>query len=91
MPEPAKQNRRHSHVAHTGPEAIAKFFSEMRQHRKGLKFDIETAFGQGEDSAVFGHVQWESEHLGRRVQMPFAVWAKVNKEGRVEYLQIVGE
>lgn len=63
----------------------------MQLHRKGLKFDVETSFGQGEDSAVFGHVQWESEHLGRRVQMPFAVWAKVNKEGKVEFLQIVGE
>ena len=64
----------------------------MRRHRAGLKFDVETSFSNGdEDVAVFGHVQWESAHLGRRVRMPFAVWAKVNGEGRVEFLQIVGE
>lgn len=64
----------------------------MRLHRSGLKFDVDHSFGSGgDDFAVFGHVQWESKHLGRRVQMPFAVWAKVNAEGRVEFMQIVGE
>ena len=63
----------------------------MRQHRAGLKFDVETSFANGEDVAVFGRVQWESAHLHRRIQMPFAVWAKVNGEGRVEFMQIVGE
>ena len=63
----------------------------MRQHRSGLKFDVETSFANGEDVAVFGRVQWESAHLHRRIQMPFAVWAKVDGRGRVEFMQIVGE
>jgi hypothetical protein len=69
----------------------------MRQHRQNLSFEIETSFASGEDVAVFGHVQWESGLLGRRVRMPFAVWAKVVRSGngdlgeRVEFMQIVGE
>lgn len=63
----------------------------MRRHRSGLKFDVETSFSQGEDVAVFGQVQYESKHLSRRVQLPFAVWGKVNGEGRVEFFQIVAE
>jgi hypothetical protein len=68
----------------------------MRQHRHGLSFDAETSFASGEDVAVFGHVQWESGLLGRRVRMPFAVWAKVVRSAdgggeRVEFMQIIGE
>jgi hypothetical protein len=66
----------------------------MREHRHGLLFDAETSFASGEDVAVFGHVQWESGLLGRRVRMPFAVWAKVTSgvDGeKVEFMQIVGE
>jgi len=29
--------------------------------------------------------------LDRRVRVPFAVWAKVDGRGRVEFMQIVGE
>ncbi|KAM0711610.1 hypothetical protein Q7P35_000977 [Cladosporium inversicolor] len=94
IPESKKHSRRHSSQAHTGPGAIAQTFADMRQHRSGLKFEIETSFTSGdggEDVAVFGHVQWESAHLRRRVRMPFAVWAKVKAQGRVEFMQIVGE
>jgi hypothetical protein len=73
----------------------------MRQHRAGLEFEVETSFASGssgegsenkpQDVAVFGQVQWQSEHLGRRVRVPFAVWAKVDGRGRVEFMQIVGE
>jgi hypothetical protein len=63
----------------------------MRRHRPGHKFFVETSFASREDVAVFGTVTWESAHLERRVQMPFAVWAKVDGIGRVEFIQIVGE
>jgi len=65
----------------------------MRQPRPGLDFEVETLFGDatGRDIAVFGQVQWQSAHLGRRVRLPFAVWAKVDGGGRVEFMQIVGE
>lgn len=71
----------------------------MRQHRRGLKFDVETNFGSGDrtgkggeqDVAVFGQVQWDSEEFGRRVQMPFAVWAKVDGGGRVGFMELIAE
>lgn len=67
----------------------------MRQYRRGLKFDVETSFASGaagsEDVAVFGRVQWDSEEFARRVQMPFAVWAKVNREGKVEFMELIAE
>ncbi|KAM0715656.1 hypothetical protein Q7P37_009154 [Cladosporium fusiforme] len=94
IPESQKRSRRHSNVAHTGAAALAETFTLMRQHRRGLKFDVETSFASGaggEDVAVFGRVQWESEEYARRVQMPFAVWAKVGREGRVEFMQLIAE
>jgi len=101
IPEPQTRARRHSSAAHTGAPAIAQTLAEMRQHRPGLAFDVETCFGGDDDAAatggkgrnvaVFGHVQWQSEHLDRRVRVPFAVWAKVDGRGRVEFMQIVGE
>lgn len=94
MPESEKRSRRHSSVAHTGAEAIAKTLKDMRQHRRELKFDVEKAFssgGEGEDVAVFGRARYESDELARRVQVPFAVWAKLSREGRVEFMELIGE
>lgn len=68
--------------------------NDMRRHRPGLKFDVETSFASGaggEDVAVFGHVQWDSEEYARRLRMPFAVWAKVNQEGKVEFMELIAE
>ena len=72
----------------TGPEAVYSTFSRVMAYWAEHAFEVEVAVGEGEDVAVFGHLKFRSTVMGKAVQSPFAVLAKV-QAGQVVFMQFM--
>lgn len=68
----------------TGPSAITETFINVGRYWSAEDFSVEAAFGAENNVAVFGHFTYRSKRLGKGVTSPFAVWCKMDGEGRVE-------
>jgi uncharacterized protein len=71
-----------------GVESLVKTFVDVGTFWRVDSFLVETAFGQGENVAVFGRFTYTSIVLSKSVTSPFAVFAKVHN-GRCTYLQFM--
>ena len=71
-----------------GPKSIVKTFVDVDRYWEKLSFDVEALFGTGEFAAMFGRFSYRSRMLGKVVNTPFALFARV-KEGRCFYLQFM--
>jgi uncharacterized protein len=71
-----------------GPESIVQTFVDVGRYWEKLSFESEALFGSGEHAAMFGKFSYRSRVLGKVVNTPFAVFAKV-RNGRCFYLQFM--
>jgi uncharacterized protein len=71
-----------------GPQSIVQTFVDVGRYWTVLSFEVEAVFGSGEYAAAFGRFRYRSAVMGKIVNSPFAVFAKV-KDGRCYYLQFM--
>jgi uncharacterized protein len=71
-----------------GVESLVKTFVDVGKCWRVGSFSIESAFGQGENVAVFGRFTYTSTVMSKSVTSPFAVFAKV-RSGRCTYMQFM--
>jgi uncharacterized protein len=71
-----------------GVESLVKTFVDVGRFWRVDSFSVETAFGQGENVAVFGRFTYTSTVMAKSVTSPFAVFAKV-RGGRCTYMQFM--
>jgi ketosteroid isomerase-like protein len=71
-----------------GPEGVFSTFARVAQYWHVDAFDIEVSLCEGEHVAVFGHVKFRSTVMGKAVQSPFAVLARV-KDGQIAFMQFM--
>ena len=71
-----------------GPEAILGTYTRVAECWESENFQVEAAFGAGENVAVFGRFTYRSKTLGKSVTSPFSIFAKVN-DGQVTYMQFM--
>ncbi len=73
---------------HAGPASIVQTFVDVDRYWEKLAFETDALFGAGEHAAMFGRFSYRSRVLSKRVDSPFAVFAKV-RDGRCHYLQFM--
>ena len=71
-----------------GPEGVFSTFSRVAQYWHADSFDIDVALAEGEHVAVFGHVKFRSTVMGKAVQSPFSVLARVRGE-QIVFMQFM--
>lgn len=71
---------------YTGPEAIVNTFIRVQHYWDKHNIQIDTAFGDGENVALFGRMDYRSTVLGKSVVSPMAIYARV-KDGKITYMQ----
>lgn len=69
-----------------GPAAILKTFQDVNTFWKIEDLKVETAFGEGENVALFGRFTTHSVRLGKKFTSPFVVFAKVT-DGLITFMQ----
>ena len=74
---------------HAGPRAIYETFQTVNTIWENEDMETQAIFSSGEDVALFGSFTYRSRTLGKACTSPFAVWAKVNAEGLVTYMQFM--
>lgn len=62
---------------YTGPEAIINTFVRVQHYWDKHDILIDTAFGEGENVALFGRMEYQSTMLGKSVVSPMAIYARV--------------
>lgn len=72
---------------HHGPKSFSEVFKGVYKQWTVDEFVPETAFDNGKDVAIFGHFTLRSKVLDRARKSPFAIFAKVNTEGKITYFQ----
>lgn len=72
---------------HHGPESFSKVFTGVNEQWTVDEFTPTAAFDDGENVAMFGSFQLRSKTLDIARRSPFAIFAKVNAEGKVSYFQ----
>lgn len=70
---------------HRGPEEIVKAFQGIYTMWDALGFEVKTAFGQGEDVAVFGEFTYRSKAVGKTAPSPFGMHIKLVR-GKICYV-----
>jgi ketosteroid isomerase-like protein len=71
-----------------GPQAFLDNLGTMFARWENQGFNVNEMFASGENVAVFGNFQYRSRSLGKVVNSPFSIHAKV-VDGRVNYLQFL--
>jgi ketosteroid isomerase-like protein len=71
-----------------GPQAFIDSFTRVSQFWQILAFSPEELFGTGENVAVFGRFTYRSTTLGKTVESPFSILARV-RDGRIVYFQFM--
>ena len=71
-----------------GPEGVFSTFSRVAKYWHADAFDIDVAIAEAEHVAVFGHVKFRSTVMGKAVQSPFSVLAKVKGE-QIVFMQFM--
>ncbi len=72
-----------------GPTAIVETFANVGRHWETRAFNIEALFGSGENVQVNGTFTYRSRVLGITKSSPFAIWCKLNAEGKVTYMRFM--
>ena len=72
---------------HHGPESFTKVFKGVYERWTVDEFTPEAAFDDGTNVAIFGSFTLRSRTLDRARKSPFAIFAKVNDEGKITYFQ----
>src|ERR1700726_2282040 len=71
-----------------GPQAFIDTFTRVSQFWQILAFSPEELFGTGENVAVFVRFTYRSTTLGKTVESPFSILARV-REGKIAYFQFM--
>jgi uncharacterized protein len=71
-----------------GPQAFIDTFTRVSQFWQILAFSLEELFGTGENVAVFGRFTYRSTTLGKTVESPFSILARV-RDGKIVYFQFM--
>ncbi len=72
----------------TGPEAVLDTYTQVKRFWHNEGFEISELFGQDENVAMFGRFTYRSATLGRAVNSPFSILAKV-RGGQVAHMQFM--
>jgi uncharacterized protein len=72
-----------------GPAAIVETFINVGRHWETRAFDIEAIFESGENVQVNGTFTYQSRVLGITKSSPFAIWCKLNAQGKVTYMRFM--
>ncbi|MCJ1292949.1 hypothetical protein MMC34_004502 [Xylographa carneopallida] len=72
-----------------GPAAIYETFVNVGRHWESKDFSVRGFFGSGGDVAVFGSFTYMSRMMKITKTSPFSIWAKVNSEGKITYMQFM--
>ncbi|MCJ1416262.1 hypothetical protein MMC32_002597 [Xylographa parallela] len=72
-----------------GHSAIYETFVNVGRHWENKDFSVKGFFSSGEDVAVFGSFTYMSRMMKITKTSPFAIWAKVNSEGKITYMQFM--
>jgi hypothetical protein len=72
-----------------GPNQILETFRNVGAHWENLDFTIQGIFGSDGDVAVFGSMKYRSRVMDITKTSPFAIWCKVNTEGKVTFMQFM--
>jgi len=72
-----------------GPAAIVETFINVGRHWETRAFDIEAIFESGENVQVNGTFTYQSKVLGIIKSSPFAIWCKLNAQGKVTYMRFM--
>lgn len=73
---------------HQGPLAILDTFIRVGEYWNVDAFEVQAAFGEGENVAIFGKFTYTSVVLKKTVTSPFAVFCKLNN-GKITYMQFM--
>ena len=71
---------------YTGPQAILNTFVRVHHYWEKHDIHVDTAFGDGENVALFGRMEYRSTVLGKSVVSPMAIYARV-QNGKIIYMQ----
>ncbi|WP_375513394.1 nuclear transport factor 2 family protein [uncultured Nostoc sp.] len=69
-----------------GPASVLKVFQELNTFWMIEDLEVQDAFGEGENVALFGTFTTHSVKLGKKFTSPFVFFAKV-KNGLITYMQ----
>ncbi|MGJ3256471.1 MAG: nuclear transport factor 2 family protein [Alcanivorax sp.] len=72
---------------HQGPSGFTDTFKGVEEHWIRDEFTPQAAFDDGENVAIFGSFTLRSRTQDKACQSPFAIFAKVNSNGKVTYFQ----
>ena len=71
---------------YTGPQSIIDTFIRVHLYWEKHDIHVDAAFGEGENVALFGRMEYRSTVLGKSVVSPMAIYAKV-QNGKITYMQ----
>jgi len=72
-----------------GPGAIITTFRIVNEIWSNEAFEIQSLFAEKGNVAVFGRFTYKSRNLEKEATSPFSVWARVNDDGKITYMQFM--
>ena len=71
-----------------GPDAVLATYAQVGRYWHAEAFSIDEIFGEGERVAVFGRFTYRSTTLGKVIESPFSIFARVS-DGKVVAMQFM--